>query len=79
MKAEYKAILENLCELAVKDAVLPALELVVKDSANQLDDLALATIKPLLLPLVMEQLDKIDGVVGDAVSAPAAAPAQPQA
>ncbi len=77
MKAEYKAVLENALEDLSK-RLWRALEIAVKDTANPLDDAALLALRPVIEPILQAQLDKLDGQVGDAVSAAVdAAPVDP--
>jgi len=75
MKAEYKAVLENLSQDA-HERVWQLLKIIVKDSANAFDDAALLALEPMLKPIGDGALDKIDGVVGDATAADDA-PADP--
>jgi len=62
LKEKGLDLAEDAAKLLV-DAVLDFAEQAVRDSENKLDDILLAII-PLLRPMLMEYIDKIDGKKG---------------
>lgn len=67
-KAKMKQIALTGGEQATKlgiETTIKLIEAYVEDTENKIDDGALAYIKSSLLPMLYEQVDKIDGIKGN--------------